>query len=303
MLALAAASIALAPHSVRAQASARADILTSLPTGAFFENLEPQADGSVLFTSYFSRQILRWSPSGVSVFAELGAHPVDLISIDGGFLVTAHGAPFTSGPSFTGTMAVLRLDSTGRTVGRVEAPQALFLNGIARLEGDLMLIADSLAGTIWAYGIAGGTLTPWNRADQLKPVASPGEFALGANGLQISGDFVYVSNSSTKTLMRGRLSAGRTVEAFETLGTFTGIDDFAVAENGRIFIATHGTTVILREPDGRVAVVIDRDAEGATSVAFGRGPSAGSLFITTTGGLFAGLKANANLLRVALPTG
>jgi len=292
----------LARPAVAQRSTAPPEVLATYPTGTFLENLEAMADGSVLFTSYFDRRILRWTPQGVTVFAELDVHPVDFVTLPDGMLVAAHATPLTAGPAFVTSMRIVRLGADGRARESRAAPHARFLNGAILAPDGRMLIADSLAGVIWAYSEVGGRLEPIWSDDALLPVnARPGEFALGANGIKLAGGHLYVSNSSTASLLRVRFADGAPAGAVETVARFSGIDDFAIAADGRIFVATHRTDVVMREAGGRTTVLIAERAEGATAVAIGRGPSAGFLFVTTTGGLFAGLRENANLLRIPLP--
>ena len=299
-------AVALMPAAARRGAAQTAlpapEVLASFPTGTFLENLEPQPDGSVLFTSYLDKKILRWSPAGVSPFATLAAHPVALLTTTAGIRVTAHAAPFTSGADFVKTMTIVELGPDGKTRSSSSMSDARFLNGMIALDDQRALIADSLAGVIWSYRHTDATLVPWLADDSLKPVASkPGEFALGANGIKIAKGHVYFSNSSTTTLFRVALEGGAPKGPVQRVATLPGIDDFAIHEDGRIFIATHRADVVMLAPGGKTTVLIDQKAEGATAVALGLGPSSGRLFVTTTGGLFAGLKADANLLSIPIP--
>lgn len=291
------------PGIARAQGVRPApEVLHSAPTGTFFENLEAQADGSVLFTSYFAKEILRWSTQGISTFAKLNAHPVDLVSLQGEVVVTAHGAPFTSGPDFVKSMRIIRLGLDGKVRSTQPADKARFLNGVIADGTGAVLIADSLAGMVWSQRLGSTTLEPFLTNEVLKPVvAKEGEFALGVNGIKIHNGYLYISNSSTTTLHRVALVGGKPSGVIETVAKFAGIDDFAIADDGRIFVATHRNDVVMRRSDGTIEVLADQKAEGATAVAFGLGPSAGALFVTTTGGLFAGLKADANLIRISVP--
>lgn len=279
------------------------EVLHSAPSGAFFENLEAQDDGSILFTSYFAKTILRWSPSGVTTFATLDVHPVSFVSrAGGGLVVVGHGVPFTSGPDFVKSMRLLRIDAIGKIEASAAVPNARFFNGMTRLDEATLLIADSLAGVIWAHRAGTGAVEPYLADPLLAPMPkTAGEFALGANGIKMHDGFLYVSNSSTTSIYRVALSVGKPSGPLERVATFNGIDDFAFADDGRLFVATHRNDVVMRSPDGSVRVIINQKAEGATAVALGRGPSARYLFVTTTGGLFAGLKADANLLRLPIP--
>lgn len=279
------------------------EVLHSEPTGAFFENLEAQDDGSVLFTSYFAKMILRWSPSGATTFAKLDVHPVSFVSrSNGGLVVVGHGTPFTSGPDFVKSMRLLQLGPTGETESNAIIESARFFNGMSRLDETTLLIADSIAGKVWSHRDGTGSVEPYLTDPLLAPLAKKaGDFALGANGIKVHDGFLYVSNSSTTSLYRVALSGGKPSGLLETFATFHGIDDFAFADDGRLFVATHRNDIVMRSLDGSVRVIANEKAEGATAVALGRGPSTGFLFVTTTGGLFAGLTANANLLRLAIP--
>jgi sugar lactone lactonase YvrE len=268
------------------------EILASFPNGTFLENLEPQPDGSVLFTSYMDRKILRWSEAGVAVFAELPAHPTSLVTLPSGIWVAAHGASFAAGTEFTATMRLLELAPDGTLRRTITAPQARFLNGAIALNSGALLVADSLAGCVWRLDVDTASLSPFVADAALQPRGEG--FALGANGIKIAGDWLFVSNTSARTLYRVALSGG----VPEVFATFSGIDDFAVAPDGAVYVATHGTEVVRRGADGAIDVLVSEHAEGATAVAFGLGPQQGWLFVTTTGGLFAGFKAEAHLLRV-----
>ena len=289
-------------NSAPGQVKGVPEVLATYPTGTFLENLEAQPDGSILFTSYFAKQILRWTPAGNVTFATLNVHPVDFVTTTRGVIVAAHGKPFNSGSDFVETMQIVLLDADGGVRSTTAVSEARFLNGMIPFEAGRFLIADSLAGVVWAYEQGNSEVTPWLSHEALKPVTGPnGEFALGANGIKIFRGHLYFSNSSTTTLYRIRLEGADPAGEVETVAKLNGIDDFAIEESGRIFAATHRNEIVMIDTQGRVTVIADKQTEGATAVAFGLGPSAGHLFVTTTGGLFAGLKANANLLRMPVP--
>ncbi len=63
-------------------------------------------------------------------------HPVGIAPVADGYLVTAHGKSFTAGPDFTQTQQVLVLDAAGAVTATLPAPQALFLNGVMRLDDE-----------------------------------------------------------------------------------------------------------------------------------------------------------------------
>lgn len=281
------------------------ELLASFPSGTFLENLEAQADGGIWFTSYLHRELHRWSPeAGLLPALPLPAHPTDLVSFADARVVAAHGKGFREGEDFVSSMRVLVLAPDGTVRDTIPAPDARFFNGVERLDETRVLIADSLAGTIWVFDRARASLAPWLTHDTLAPHGEPGGFALGANGVKRRSQAVWFSNTSTKTLFRVAIDGqGHAAATPEAVATFDGIDDFTLAPDGSVYVATHRNDLHRRDPAGQVSVLADRHCEGATAVAIGRGPSAGFLFATTTGGLFAGLKEPAHLLRLPLAAG
>lgn len=82
-------------------------------------------------------------------------------------------------------------------------------------------------------------------------------------------------------------------------------DDFAFAESGTTYIATHPAQTVMRlHPDGRRETIAgpDEGAVGCTACAFGRGgEDRKSVYVTTTGGLlypYRGEIQDAKLLRL-----
>ncbi len=99
--AMGAASATAAPAQT---GCATATVLKEHANGTFLENLDRAADGNLYYTSYFSKELYRWNPDqGVTLFATLQAHPVSISVLPTGFLVAAHGKPFSEGPAFTKT--------------------------------------------------------------------------------------------------------------------------------------------------------------------------------------------------------
>ena len=126
------------------------EVLAEYPPGNFLENLDVLSDGRVVFTSYFAKSIEILDTRGrASALAHVSAHPVSILAIEGGFLVAAHGQPFTSGPAFVETQQFLLLDDGGRELAMFKAPEARFLNGMVPHSGATVLVANSIAGKVW----------------------------------------------------------------------------------------------------------------------------------------------------------
>jgi sugar lactone lactonase YvrE len=284
-----------------AAAAASVQTIASYPSGTFLENLDVGPDGAVLVTSYLDRSLLSWSGVGPPrVVATLPAHPVGVLSRAGDVIVSAHGAPFTRGPAFTGTNMMLVLDRSGRVIRRTAAPDALFLNGLVELSPDIILAADSLAGRIWAYDPGRGAIVSWF-ADPLLAV-DPAQTAQrpGANGLKIVGDQLYISNTSRGAIYRLRVADGRPAGPLQTFASTGPVDDFAPLPDGSIAAATHGRKLIHVATDGAVSDIMAEGCDGCTSVA---ALGSGDLVVLTTGDLLEGGAKPARMLRVTSPVG
>lgn len=276
------------------------EILAEYPPGTFLENLLPLPDGSLLVTSYLARRVERLPPHGpATTWAMLDAHPVSLAAIDDGLLVAVHGAPFTSGPEFTRTQAFVVLDGSGGEVRRFSAPVALFLNGMLAMDGNIVLVADSIAGTIWRVDAGAGTVTPWLQHPDLAQLPAQTEFRPGANGIKRRGDQLLISNSSRGALYAVKLDAAGAPADAPILVAATGpIDDFWVLQGGDIAFATHGSQAKRLGADGNMTVLLEHGCDGCTAIAAVPGPA---LIILTTGSLLEGGTAPARILRLPLP--
>jgi len=176
-------------------------VLASYPSGNFLENLEVQVDGRLLFTNYATKTIEVLSPDGeLGTFSELSAYPLSLVSTSDGYLVAASGKSLLKGEDVIGTQQFLLLDKSGVEIGQFDAPQALYLNGLVRLDNGTILVADSLAGTIWKVDIDAQAVSPWLQDESLAPLADQTQFIPGANGLKQGSDGLVVSNTSKGTL-------------------------------------------------------------------------------------------------------
>jgi sugar lactone lactonase YvrE len=300
------AAMAVAFLSAGSPAAAQGDplpanvrVAAEFPTGTFLENLHVAPDGTAVFTSYFAREIGLLRPDGTTgTLSRLPVHPVGIASVAGGYLVTAHGKSFTAGPDFTQTQQVLVLDAAGAVTATLPAPQALFLNGVMRLDDNVFLAADSLAATIWRIDLAARAITPWLQDAGLSRDASQQAFRPGANGIKRAGDRLIVSNSSRGTLSAVGITAdGKPDGALQTIAEVGAIDDFLVEDTGAIVYTTHADTLIRLAPSGARSALMDRGCGGCTSVARARpGDPRSDLIVLTTGGLLEGDKKPARIL-------
>lgn len=289
-------------HTAPAEPAA-VTVLASYPNGAFLENLTEAPDGSTIVTSYFARSLERLSGGALQKpFAALGDHPVGIVAIPGGYVVSAHGTPFTDAPAFLATNKILVLDAGGAVTKSVAAPEARFLNGLVVLSARRVLVADSVRGAIWSFDPTTGALAIWleDPALAVDPAVQP--FRPAANGLKLHGGMLYVSNSSRGAIYRIALTTdGRPASAPQLLTQPGPVDDFAIDRDGTIYAATHGETLLKITPAGASSLVMEHGCDGCTSVAItGTGRDRG-LLVLTTGRLLEGGKEPAQILRVPLP--
>ncbi len=249
--------------------SADLKVLATYPNGNFLENLEVQEDGRLLFTNYSTKSIEVMTQSGeTETFATLAAYPLSLISIDEGYLVAASGKSLLLGEDVIGTQQFLVLDKSGVQIGQFDAPQAMFLNGMVRLNDDAILVADSLSGNIWQVNHKSQEITSWIQDESLNPVVDQENFLPGANGLKHRSDGLIVSNTSKGTLLRIEIgSDDKPVGTPEPIYTVGMIDDFWVREDNSILFTTHGEDVKAVSLGGDITTVLADGAGGATAIA------------------------------------
>lgn len=164
---------------------------------------------------------------------------------------------------------VYRIPATGGdAVLAASAPAMAFPNAIVP-DGDALFVTDSGTGAV--FRIAGGTATPWAQdpllagaKDACGAGLGPG-FDIGANGLVVEPDALYVVNTDKATLIRIPRNADGTAGAASVLagpdcaalGGADGLvrdgDDFLVAVNRQDQIARVAA-------DGEVTVYATGDA-------------------------------------------
>lgn len=299
-LVLALLSGVVGASSARSQPSPAVEVVAEYPAGNFLENLDVLTDGRVVFTSYFARTIEVLEGGKARTFATLSAHPVSILAIDDGFLVAAHGQPFVSGPAFAETQQFLLLDKNGRETASFKASQARFLNGMVRHGGDDLLVADSIAGTIWRVNAKSRTITSWLKDDALGRDSAVKEFRPGANGLKRQGDRLFVSNSSFGTLSTIDLdTAGAPTGPVKLLTRVGRIDDFLIGPSGEVVFTTHGEKLMRWSQDGAITTLMESGCDGCTAVALVKAAGGDSaLIVLTTGGFSEGRKEPARVLHL-----
>ena len=294
--ALMATACVAAPKTMDAPPPLRIDTIAEFPPGTFLENLIVINEDEVLFTNYFEKKLMRLHSGGeLTTFANLPDHPVGLLQTEEGYIVSAHGTPFSDSPAFMSTNKILFLSPDGTLIRTAETPRARFLNGLHQLAEGTILVADSVRGVVWSIEVETGALTLWLEDERLTSDPHAKTFRPAANGIKSRDGAVYISNSSRGAIYRRSPgSSGNLVEYAKT----GPVDDFVIDSDGTIYATTHGNALLKIDPTRAIAPVFENGCDGCTSVAFRRDGDYRTLVVLTTGGLLEGHSAPARVLRV-----
>jgi len=283
--------------------SATLEVLATYPHGNFLENLEVQQDGRLLFTNYPTKSIEVMTQNGeTKTFSKLSAYPLSLISIDGGYLVAASGKSLLLGEDVVGTQQFILLDKSGKQVGQFEAPQIMYLNGMVRLNSEVILAADSLSGNVWQVNPRTQVITSWIHDEAFAPLADQKMFVPGANGLKLRSDGVIVSNTSKGTLSLIEIGDDDKPKGKpELIATVGMIDDFWVRDDESILFTTHGESLKSLSISGEITTVLADGAGGATAIAPFPLDQDAQFVMINDGNIYFGKKDLVEVLLVTVP--
>jgi sugar lactone lactonase YvrE len=294
---------ALHPHHDGGRVNrARTAVVAEWPAGTFLENLAPDPDGqSWLVTSPSDRAIYRVGPAGsVSVAAQFDRTPTGIVAHPTMGTLAAVG---TQGQP---DWQLYRITAAGAQPV-CGLPDVLGGNGMT-WSGGRLLVVDSGRSVVVSVDVIAGTAEVWLQHPLLTPVDARSPLP-GINGLDTHAGWVVMSSSDRGMILRVPAASAQPAADLEVLADHLVGDDFAIAPDGRIFVATHTYhSVLCLYPNGRREDIADHTdgVAGPTAVAIAVQP-APTLYVTTTGGLLsppAGEVEPARLLRVdALPAG
>lgn len=166
------------------------------------------------------------------------------------------------------------------------------LNGLTFDSQGNMYIADPINGVIYKVPNGSTQATVWLDSPLLKPI--PGKFivspggptfpALGANGIKVYKDAVWVSNTVQQIITQIPLKSDGSAGTPQVRFTNIMSDDFAFDVAGNLYTATDADNEIVKfSPDGtRTVIAGPQDGIlGSSAVAFGRLPGdRNTLYIT-----------------------
>jgi len=288
-------------HDGGSWAPVRSETVACWPQGHFAENLAIDSAGDVYVSLHSHHRIDRFHPRSRQVenFARLDA-PAAGLAFDAIGRLWVTGGTVGESPGY-----VWCIPPSGRPQLWVEVPDALFMNGCAvHPDGQTLLVCESLTGRILAIDQDTQRWSVWLEDDQLRPKSAQ---MPGANGIKLHAGWAWISVTDHDRIMRVRIAADGSAGCLETVATQLRADDFAFADSGALYIATHAAQTVVRlGADGtRTTLAGPREgAVGSTACAFGRlAEDLACLYVTTTGGLlspYQGQVQEAKLLRLSV---
>ena len=289
--------------------------IATFPEHFFLENLAVRADGSILVTVLNRKQL--WyvpAPNGGRPVTPALVHTFDHFAM--GIVETEPDIFYVSTAEPAKKATLERFDMRGWIPGApvsrtrvLTFDQPAGLNGACLIAPRVILLADSVAGSIWRVDLADDGLTAtasvWLQHHTMAPdpdngLTSPMGPQPGINGIRYAErtNVVYYTSSAQGLFMRVAVDPATYTPVGEPeVVAAEGADDFCLDENvGVAYLTTHGNNTIVRVP-------IDFGAEGATpsvvagdpfteqlvgpsSAAWARGPAdyGRIAYVTTDGG-------------------
>ncbi|MEV8532430.1 hypothetical protein [Streptomyces sp. NPDC051211] len=266
-LAVALTVLAVAPTSAGEQplALSHPRVVTrfDFAAGQTPENIVLEPDGSANLTFAHARQVARVTVQGdtrilatLPSAANATATPLIGVAVVTGIARTRDGSLYVGYPTGTADLTGIWRIAPDGSVSRFAAlPPDGFANGLAVDERrGVLYAADSVRGTVWRVSLRDGSVTAWATRAELQPVSS-----VGANGIQLRPDAVWVSNPDHGTLLRIPVLRDGSAGVVQTRATgLAGIDDFAFVGTGETVLAALHTTseIAVVQPDGTHSVLL-----------------------------------------------
>ncbi|GIC93483.1 uncharacterized protein Aud_009971 [Aspergillus udagawae] len=270
--------------------------------GTWLENLAVRPNGSLLATRLDVPELWLIDPANTNT-AEAGSlfytfpNATSLLGITeidrDVYAVVVGNFSISTVTSTPGSYAIWRLDASGSAAPSASIlariPEAEFPNGIARFGQNLLLITDSAKGVIWRLDMTSGVYSQALSDASMLPAAGQ-PYAVGVNGIDVRGKYVYYTSTTQMLFCRVPVNSGASATGpVEVLTSGITPDDFMLGSNGTAYISTNPDNGLVRvDPKGRVKLVAGNQftiaVGGSTAVAGNKDGSV--LYVTTSGGQF-----------------
>lgn len=197
---------------------------------------------------------------------------------------------------------IWRVTPNGDATKITTLPTGAWPNGIDFGPDGMLYSADSSLAQVWRIDPATGRAEVALRDARLaaRPFIA---LAPGANGLHFAGRDMIVTVSDSTEVLKYPLGNDGHFGAPTLVARGIPGDDFAIGQDGSLFVATHPYNTLVRvAADGHRTIIADsrQYIVGATDASFGRTPSdRDTLYVATDGGAFTvGAKARGQLIAV-----
>ena len=261
MIGLAIPGVAAASPAVTGVRGAHILVHFSLAAGQQPENIALEPDGTADLTFAFTGQVVRVTRDGqIRPLAALpgappgAAAPILGAPFTGGIVIAPGGTRYVNYSTGTAALTGIWRLRSGTAPARIAAlPTASLANGLAMDNDQNLYVADSALGIIWRVPADGGTPVAWAAGPQLAPAGF-----LGANGIKVHDDAVWVTNTDRGTLLRIPVTPDGAAGPIQTVATgLAGIDDLAFTGQDSILAALNTPSELaLIRPDGTHAIVL-----------------------------------------------
>jgi hypothetical protein len=260
-----------------------AETITSFPVNTFIENIVVTNDGSLFVSNHEAGQIVHISLNGTQTIHATWESKIAGLAIatDSSLIVTAWNAE--------GIPVVLQVSVSGDIKVLATLPEAIFLNGLTRLEDERYLLADSFRGAIWEFNLKDNSSKIWLEDPLLARSSSESQIP-AVNGLKFFDGVLYASNTEKQLILKIAVDSFGNPEKPKIWVTNNNIDDFAFDVEGNLYGATHiFNSVVKITPDGEITTIATagQGVIGSTAVAFGRTKNDDTwIYVVGNGGMF-----------------
>ncbi len=282
-------------------------VISEIPAPTFIENIYALSDGSLVISIIGRPEIRLVKPDAskttepvlITSFPDANAC-LGLAELSENILAVAVGNMDPTNKPERGSFAIYKVDLNSEPVKCekiAHLPKVNGVNGIAMLNDDILLLADSWDGNIVALNTKTGTAEVVLEDPTL--VADPtAALPIGANGLKIHDGYVYYSNSDKVLVGRVQVdAAGKSTGPFTTIASGSELsvpDDFVIAKDGSMYVAgpltePNGDTLQHISLDGKITTIAKGGAvAGATATTWGRTEKDQNvIYLSTMGGFSA----------------
>lgn len=274
-----------------------AQTIKQFPPYTFLENITIDENNTIYFTSYIDGVIYKKSLAGtVEQFAKVNGNIA-------GIIANPKGEFIISGCNQAKEGMLFMISTKGEVTQEIKIEKAShFLNGITLLNDRTLLMADSDKGVIWKYDLKKGKTELWLEDALLEsPLPLDAEMRIGANGVKIFNNSLYVTNTQKQLIVQVPITKkGEAGEPKEFANEILG-DDFTIDSEGNFYVATHPYNAVVRiTPDGEKTIIANEleGVTGCTATVLRRGDRANELFVVTNGGIVLAPKGGVRGARV-----